>query len=485
MKSQELKSSILKYAVEGKLVSQVRDDEPANLLVEKIKIERQNLITEKVLKREKNLPPLSNNEIPFKIPSSWEWVRLGEISNIGSFKSVTKDLINDNDWVLDLEDIESNSGVLLKKTAKKQKSVNSNKYTFKKNNVMYGKLRPYLNKVIIAEDSGYCTTEILPLDFGSFIYHKYAQYVLMSPFFLNYVNRCSYGVKMPRLGSNDSKVAPFPLPPFKEQKRIVKKIEELFQKVNQYDYLEQKLTVLNDNFPNNMERSVLQCAMRGNLVPQDSTEGTAQQLLEKLVVKKSELIRNKVIPKQLESLPIFINETYFDIPDSWEWVRLNQIGGIVSGGTPKSNEPTFWDEKGIIWITPKDMGQNKNLLISNSARKISSLGLEKSSAKLIPKGSIVYSSRAPIGYINIVKKEYTTNQGCKSVVPLVYDKYIYYALKFFTPEIIKNASGTTFKEISGSKFAQTLLPLPPEKEQYRIVEKIEKLLDQTKKLSFL
>src|SRR5699024_8063873 len=212
--------------------------------------------------------------------------------------------------------------------------------------------------------------------------------------------------------------------------------------------------------------SILQYAMRGNLVPQDSTEGTAQQLLEKLVVDKSDLIRNKVIPKQLEPLPISINETYFDIPDSWEWVRLNQIGGIVSGGTPKSNEPNFWDEEGIIWITPKDMGQNKNLLISKSARKISSLGLEKSSAKLIPKGSIVYSSRAPIGHINIVEKEYTTNQGCKSVVPLVYDKYIYYALKLFTPEIIKNASGTTFKEISGAKFAQTLLPLPPEKEQY-------------------
>lgn len=130
MKAQELKSSILKYAIEGKLVPQVRDDEPASLLMEKINTERQNLITEKVLKREKNLPPLSNNEIPFEIPSSWEWVRLGDISNIGSFKSVTKNLINDNDWVLDLEDIESNSGVLLKKTAKNQKSVNSNKYIF-------------------------------------------------------------------------------------------------------------------------------------------------------------------------------------------------------------------------------------------------------------------------------------------------------------------------------------------------------------------
>ncbi|MGW7809356.1 restriction endonuclease subunit S [Staphylococcus xylosus] len=476
MKAQDLKNSILQYAIKGELVPQINTEEDSRTLINEIKkLNKDFTKYDQVLKED---------EVPFEIPPKWTWVKLGQLGTVKTGTTPKKsnpENFNGNIPFIKPADI-TNQNIDYKNDSLTEIGLKNGR-EISENSILMVCIGS-IGKCYYTDRLVSCNQQINALTpYVSDV--RYLFYMLSTPFFQHQAWANSSSTTLPILNKTKLSNLLIPLAPLDEQKRIVDKIEELFQKIDQYELLEEKLTDLNLNFPTNMERSILQYAMRGNLVPQDSTEGTAQQLLEKLVVDKSDLIRNKVIPKQLEPLPISINETYFDIPDSWEWVRLNQIGGIVSGGTPKSNEPNFWDEEGIIWITPKDMGQNKNLLISKSARKISSLGLEKSSTKLIPKGSIVYSSRAPIGYINIVEKEYTTNQGCKSVVPLVYDKYIYYALKLFTPEIIKNASGTTFKEISGSKFAQTLLPLPPEKEQYRIVEKIEKLLSQTKKLSFL
>ncbi|HFU4211089.1 TPA: restriction endonuclease subunit S [Streptococcus suis] len=167
------------------------------------------------------------------------------------------------------------------------------------------------------------------------------------------------------------------------------------------------------------------------------------------------------------------------MPDSWEWVRLKNLGVITSGGTPKSSEPTYYDGN-ITWITPADMGkQQNNKFFATSSKKITELGLQKSSAQLISKNSIVYSSRAPIGHINIVNYDFTTNQGCKSVTPILVNlDFMYWLLQFRTKDIILRASGTTFKEISASGFGDTLLPLPPLAEQKRIVTQIERALEQ-------
>ncbi|HEL2508002.1 TPA: restriction endonuclease subunit S [Streptococcus suis] len=167
------------------------------------------------------------------------------------------------------------------------------------------------------------------------------------------------------------------------------------------------------------------------------------------------------------------------MPDSWEWVRLRNLGVITSGGTPKSSESTYYDGN-ITWITPADMGkQQNNKLFATSSKKITELGVQKSSAQLISKNSIVYSSRAPIGHINIVNYDFTTNQGCKSVTPILVNlDFMYWILQFRTKDIILRSSGTTFKEISASGFGDTLLPLPPLAEQKRIVAHIERALEQ-------
>lgn len=229
---EQLKKSVLQYAVQGKLVPQNPHDEPALLLLEKIKAEKKQLIKEKKIKQDKPLPEIKEDEIPFEIPDSWVWVRLGTICNFGNNGSVLSSNISDNSWILELEDIEKETGRIINYSSKKDRVSVSNKNIFKAGNVLYSKLRPYLNKVVVVENDGYCSSEIFPLDFGSFIYNKYAQLFLMSPFFVDYATTKSYGTKMPRFGTSDGQNVPFPLPPLSEQKLIVEKVEEVLSYCN-------------------------------------------------------------------------------------------------------------------------------------------------------------------------------------------------------------------------------------------------------------
>lgn len=232
-----------------------------------------------------------------------------------------------------------------------------------------------------------------------------------------------------------------------------------------------------------LKNSILQLAIQGKLVEQRKEEGTAKELLEQIRIKKEQLIKEKKIRKTKALPEITEDQILFDIPESWEWVRLSEIGDIVGGGTPKTGNSSFWNGGNIPWLTPADMKFIPGKHVKNGQRFITEDGLRGSSAKLMPKGTIIYSSRAPIGYIGIAENDLATNQGFKSLVPyeISVNEYVYYCLISRTNEIISRASGTTFKEISGSEFGLTIIPLPPLEEQKRIVSKIEELMSYTEK----
>ena len=227
-----LPKSILQYAVEGKLVLQNIHDEPASLLYDKIIKEKESLIKQGKIKNEKPLPPITDDEIPYDIPENWKWARLGEVYNYGTCTSFEYHKIPNNTWILELEDIESGTGTINKYIYTPQRKPKSAKNLFNKNDILYSKLRPYLNKVLIANNTGFCSSEIVPIQPNIFINSLYTVLFFKNPFFLNYANKCSYGVKMPRLGTTSAKLALFPLPPLKEQERIVKKVDELLTYCN-------------------------------------------------------------------------------------------------------------------------------------------------------------------------------------------------------------------------------------------------------------
>ena len=240
------KSKILDLAIRGKLVPQNPDDEPASVLLERIRAEKEELIKQGKIKRDKkesiifkgedNSYYLKTGELVEsledwafeELPDSWSVCCLGELCDYGNCTNVNTADIADSAWILDLEDIEKDSGVILQKVRQDERNAGSTKHRFHKGQVLYSKLRPYLNKVVLADEDGYCTSEILPLEFERNILPQYARYFLMSQTFLRYANKCSYGVKMPRLGTADGKKAILSVPPVKEQKRIVMAIELAF-----------------------------------------------------------------------------------------------------------------------------------------------------------------------------------------------------------------------------------------------------------------
>ena len=243
------KSKILDLAIRGQLVPQDPADEPASVLLERIRAEKEELIKQGKIKRDKkesfifrgedNSYYLRTGELVEsledwdfeELPDGWSVCCLGELCDYGNCTNIDTADIADSAWILDLEDIEKDSGIVLQKVRQGERNAGSTKHRFHKGQVLYSKLRPYLNKVVLADEDGYCTSEILPLEFDRNILPQYARYFLMSPTFLRYANKCSYGVKMPRLGTTDGKKAIIPVPPVKEQKRIVMAIELAFAKL--------------------------------------------------------------------------------------------------------------------------------------------------------------------------------------------------------------------------------------------------------------
>ena len=244
------KSKILDLAIRGKLVPQDPNDEPASALLERIQSKKEELIKQGKIKRNKKESVIfkgSDNSYYLRtgeleeslenwrfndLPETWEICCLGELCNYGDCINVNTEDITENAWILDLEDIEKDTGTVLKKVTKAQRNSVSTKHKFHSGQVLYSKLRPYLNKVVLSDDDGYCTSEILPLEFKNCVLPEYARYYLMSGTFIAYANHCSYGVKMPRLGTTDGKKAIFSLPPLSEQKRIVKTIDSYFMQLN-------------------------------------------------------------------------------------------------------------------------------------------------------------------------------------------------------------------------------------------------------------
>ena len=217
----QLKSRILDLAISGKLATQDCSDEPALELLRRIN---------------PSFAPCDNRHyanVPYKVPQKWQWVTLSDISNYGECINVPVSNIPENSWILELEDIEKDSGRLIQRMNRSKKNINGVRHSFKKGDVLYSKLRTYLNKVLVADQDGYCTTEIIPITCVPGIVPEYLCHVLRSRYYVDYTISLGYGVKMPRLGTADALKSMIPVPPYEEQKRIVKSVNEIYHKLEQ------------------------------------------------------------------------------------------------------------------------------------------------------------------------------------------------------------------------------------------------------------
>ena len=442
------------------------------------------------------------DEVPFDIPDSWEWVRLGNISSYAETKQkVNATNADPSIWGLDLEDIEKGGRLLEHKTVGERKAV-GDKTVFAKGDILYSKLRPYLLKILVAPDDGICTPEIVPFRAYGGIDPNYIVNYLKSPYVDNLINRITYGVKMPRVGTETMTSLLVPIPPLEEQRRIVEKIDEVASTVSAYDVAYQKTETLNSAFPEALKKSILQEAVQGKLVPQDPSDEPAEALLERIRAEKQRLIKEGKIKKDKHESVIFRrdnshyekldgvercidDELPFEIPDSWVWVRLIDICEYIQRGkspkySPIKKYPVI-AQKCNQWsgfsIEKAQFIEPESITSYGRERFLQDNDLMWNSTGLGTLGRMaVYKSASNPYELAVTDSHVTVIRPLKEFISPQY-LYYYFSNPTVQSVIEDQADGTTKqKELSATTVRTYLVPLPPYNEQIRIVKQIETVL---------
>ena len=482
MTPEQLKASILQYAMEGKLVKQDPNDEPASELLKRIENEKAELIREGKIKKSKKLPAISNDEEPFDIPDSWEWIRLGNICEPirYGFTSSAKD--NGNSKLVRITDIQNNN-------------VNWNNVPFcDVPKVKLKDLQLKTNDILIARTGGTVGKSFVVKNisevavFASYLIRirlidneliDFVKYFLDSPYYWQMISLKQSGTGQPNVNATKLSEILIPIPPIEEQKRIVAKIEKLMPLVDEYAESYNRLQKIDNEFEDKLKQSVLQYAMEGKLVKQNSSDEPASELIKKIENEKAELVKEGKIKKSKKLPAITDDEKPFDIPNSWEWVRLESISILKNGKTPKKQDISF---KGKYpYFKVRDMNNNR-IYMKNVKNYVG----DKYKKQLMPKDTIIFPKNG--GAVLTAKKRILVENSLvdlntSGIIPLspTYYKYIFYL--FSSLDIRNYVKGTALPTIDSKKLKATPVPLPPLKEQKRIVAKIQKLQDSISSLS--
>ena len=462
MNAEQLKNSILQRAVEGTLVEQREEEGTAKELLAAIKAEKAKLVKEGKLKKEKPLPEIKAEEIPFEIPESWEWVRLGEIVTVYGGKRIpagTRLIDKDTghkyirvsdmkNGTVSLDDIKYVPKEIYQQISRYTISVNDVYITVAGTIGSVGTIPNELNNANLTENAD----KLIIYDLNQ----KFVVHCLASPLIQHQIHEAITKVGQPKLAIMRIESLLFPLPPLAEQKRIVAKIEELLPHVEQYGKAHDELTALNEKFPDAMKKSVLQYAMEGKLVEQREEEGTAKELLSAIKAEKARLVVEGKLKKEKPLPEIKAEEIPFEIPESWEWVRLGEIiqissgDGLTSKDMTNGNIPVF----GGNGIT----GYHNVANITQETVVIGRVGFYCGSVHITP------------------AKAWVTDNAFITTYPKnnIDRNYLVYILRHMN--LGRNRNATAQPVVSGKKIYPILFPLPPLAEQKRIVAKIEELL---------
>ena len=430
------------------------------------------------------------DEVPFDIPDSWEWVRLGNISSYAETKQKVNATSADSSiWGLDLEDIEKGGRLLEYKTVGERKAV-GDKTVFTKGDILYSKLRPYLLKILVAPDDGICTPEIVPFRVYGGIDPSYIVNYLKSPYVDNLINSITYGVKMPRVGTETMTSLLVPIPPLEEQRRIVEKIDEVASAVSAYDVAYQKNEALNSTFPEALKKSILQEAVQGKLVPQDPSDEPAEALLEHIRAEKQRLVKEGEIKKDKHESVIFRrdnshyekvdgiercidDEIPFDLPESWEWVRFFSVADIATNLVRPEEYADY------MHIAPDNIEKATGTLFECHTVQQDKV---VSPNHLFYKGQIIYSKIRPL----LRKAVIAPFDGLCSadMYPLNTAINRKYLLRYMLSDAFNLQVATAMSsrvkmpKINQDELSKILIPIPPMQEQERIVSRIEELFDK-------
>ena len=478
--AQALREKILDLAMRGKLVKQDPNDEPASVLLEKIKAEKAKLVKEGKIKKNKPLPEITDDEKPFDIPDSWEWVRLGDvITTINGDRG--KNYPGKKYWQSKGVPFLNAACLSADKYIEKDKFnyISNDRYNLlrsgfiEKNDILYC-IRGSLGKVgIVNINKGAIASSLIIVRpfFKEQQNIDFLYYILSSSLNIDFIKKHRNGSAQPNIPGKDLLEMIIPLPPLEEQSRIAAKIAQLFALLRKVESSTQQYAKLQTL----LKSKVLDLAMRGKLVKQDPNDEPASVLLEKIKAEKDQLIKEKKIKRSKPLPPISDEEKPFEIPDSWEWVRLGDIGAWAAGATPSRKHPEYYGGT-IPWLKTGDLNDG---IVNETSEKITELGVKNSSVKVNEPGNVLIAMYgATIGKLGIVgNQELVTNQACCgcSLFDGVHNWYLFYYLLASRKRLIDLGSGGAQPNISKNKIEKFTFPLPPLEEQSRIAAKVAQL----------
>ena len=475
----DLRQAVLQAAIQGKLTKQLPEDGNAADLLKEIAKEKSQLIKERKVKKEKPLPEIKLDEVPFDIPDNWMWVRLGDCGATvtGNTPSTSHPEFYNGDMPFIGPGDISYSGVISYETKKKLTHIGSEHATvLNKGSVLQVCIGGSLGKCAVIDRLVAFNQQIngiRPL----FIEPKYIQMVISQERNIKSLRAIAGGTATPIVNRGIWDKTLIPLPPLEEQHRIVARVEELMARIDDLEKTETELEKLKAAFPGDMKAALLQAAMQGKLTEQLPEDGDAADLINQIAKEKSRLIKEGKIKKEKPLPEIMSDEMPFDIPENWVWVRLGSI--TYNRGQKNPDKDFTYIDIGSIDNKTNRLGDLTNILSPNQA--------PSRARKIVQNGDIIYSTVRP--YLHntcIIDRDIypepivSTGFAVLSVTKGIYNKYLFRCL--LSPMFDQyansneNAKGVAYPAINDAKLMAAYIPLPPLAEQKRIVEKLDKLL---------
>ena len=524
MNGKQLKNSILQWAIQGKLVPQNPNDEPASVLLDKIRQEKERLIKEKKIKRDKNASIIYrgednsyyekmlatgevkciDEEVPFEVPTSWSWARLTHITYLieDCPHSTAKD--EGKGYPLVRTPNVGFGHLLLNDVHRVSEKVYNQRNTRavpQKNDLIFAREAPAGNIAVINEEKvclGQRTVLLRPITHC--ILPQYLAYYILAPSSQQNLIEKSSGTTVAHVNLSDFRPYMIAVPPIEEQNRIVNKMMDLLPLIEKYSSFDVELARINDEIKNYLKKSVLQEAIQGRLIPQIEEEGTAQELLEQIKAEKQRLVKegklkkpalkdsvifrgddNKYYEQIGENCNDITDEIPFDLPYNWCWCRFSNIVSMTIGKTPARGEQTYWINGKYNWVSISDMVDGGS--ISTTKEKVSDLAVkEVFSAPISEKGSLLMSFKLSIGKTSILDIDAYHNEAIITIRPVIDKEYAMRNYLFKVLPLIANLGQSKDaikgKTLNSKSLSNLLIPLPTLQEQQRIIEQMNRLSKQ-------
>lgn len=472
MTAQDLKNSILQLAVQGNLVPQDPNDEPASELLNRIRLDNKN----------NTFISINEDEIPFDIPNSWEWIRLGDLSNInGGFAFKSTNYTHNGARVIRISDF-NESGFVNASIVRHPYDESLQSYVLESKNILLCMTGGTVGKSLFVHNVGelMIVNQRVATIKVKIALPEYVYQVILSPFIQQIIN-ISKNSTNDNISMETIKNFLIPLPPLAEQKRIVAKIEELLPLVENYGDAEERLKALNAEFPDKLRKSILQQAVQGKLTEHDPADEPASELLKRIRTERAVLQKNKTAKKSQANETIAVDEIPFDIPDTWEWVNLGWICQKVgAGSTPKGGSAVYVPE-GIKFFREQNI-HDDGLRLDGVAYIDEQTHAAKAGSQVQAQDILMNITGASIGRNALVPDDFdTANVNQHVLIIRLVDKelrhYLHYC--FSSPAVLNQMFTKQVGDkpgLSATKVENFLVPIPPLAEQKRIVTRIEELL---------